>query len=217
MGNLSFGLTHRQLCCRVALEGETVRPKRAEVACGGFRRTDLACKVHQSLVKIAAALSRKNALAKLPHNPIRLAARRFMQVQQSRANPADVGVQRGFRGTEGDRGDCPCGISANPRQAPEGGNIGRDLPGIILKHHSGSFVQVAGAAIVAKPFPEPKHIAFFRCREYADFGKTRDKSLEIWDYSLNPGLLEHDFRDPGLIGCGIKTPGQRPGVCIVPM
>jgi len=214
--DLGVRLAQRQLGLGIPLESKTLTVQRAKLAGWVNGRTYRTAKVHQSLVVITSTLPRQHLVGEVPQFLIRLISRQIMQVKQADRHTPDVCVQRGLRLAEGDRGDRAGGIRPDSRQAFESGNIRRDLTSMIFNDDSGSLVKVAGTAVVAKTLPSLQHFAFLSLCQAGKVGKTLQKALKIRNNRFHLRLLEHDLRDPNLVGCGIRTPGQRPGVFVIP-
>ncbi len=88
---------------------------------------------------------------------------------------------------------------------------------MITHHDARGFMQVAGTAVVAKPFPILQDLAFLRLCQAGEVGKAVHKALKIGYDGFHLCLLEHDLRHPNFVGRGIRTPGQGPGVCVIPI
>ena len=58
---------------------------------------------------------------------------------------------------------------------------------------------------------------FFRICQGFYIGQCCQKTFVIGDYGIHPCLLQHDLRDPHMIGCGILPPGKDAPPGVVPL
>ena len=130
-----------------------------------------------------------------------------MVIQEADRHSPDVRVQCRLAGSKSDRGNSTGGVCPDPRQRLERGNVRRNLPSKIADDHPGSFVQITGSAVVAKPFPELQHFVFFRLRQAAQVGKAFHEPQKIGDDRLHLRLLQHALRNP----YAVRGAGLAPG------
>ena len=69
-------------------------------------------------------------------------------------------------------------------------------------------MQVARAGVVAEPGPEVQHLVERCGGQIGDGGKARHKAFEIGNNGGDLGLLQHNFREPHLIGRFLLLPRQ---------
>ena len=69
-------------------------------------------------------------------------------------------------------------------------------------------MQIARTGVVAQAGPQVQHFVQRRFSQHTHVGKTCHKALEVRDHGGNLSLLQHDLREPYLIGGLIKLPRQ---------
>ena len=69
-------------------------------------------------------------------------------------------------------------------------------------------MELAGAAVVAEPFPEPQDILFGSLGQAFDRRKADEEPAEKFLDPFHLGLLEHDFAHPDAVGIPVFPPGQ---------
>ena len=74
------------------------------------------------------------------------------------------------------------------------------------RQRPGGTVQVAGAAVVAKPLPEEQHILLGSRGQVRHAGKRAHETLEVGDYGRDLRLLQHDLADPDAIRVAVAAP-----------
>ena len=79
-------------------------------------------------------------------------------------------------------------------------------------------MDISGAAVVAKALPLVEHLAFLSPGQGRNGGKPLHPAVEIGLHCFRPGLLQHDFRNPYMVGIPgfIFPPGKVPFVTIKP-
>ncbi len=70
---------------------------------------------------------------------------------------------------------------------------------MFLHDDFGSFLQVAGARVVAKPGPVMQYGVEARARQGLDIGKAFQEAFVVGNDRTHLGLLEHDLRHPDAI------------------
>ena len=138
-------------------------------------------------------------------------------VTSAARSPVHVAVHGGLALVKGKRGDRPGGIVADAAQRAQllrrFGKLAAEALDDLLRR----FFQIARAGVVAKPLPELHQLIVVDLGERGDIGKGGQKPLVIGDHSLDARLLEHDLRDPDVIGRGGIPPGERPAHGGVPV
>ena len=119
------------------------------------RDTDGCAQFHQTLIK-RPRLQYRHHLSQLISNQD--AGCRVGNVRMARGDPRDhtqyVSVHRRLCDPIGDGGDRPRRIGADSRQGKKCVIIGGQLSAILRNKDLCCLLQVAGAVIIAKPFPE---------------------------------------------------------------
>ena len=136
-------------------------------------------------------------------------------------HPLDVAVNDDRPLVEGDGRDGGSGEGADPGQGQQVGFIARKLPLPSLRDLDRAFVQVAGAGVVPQSGPGRQHIVKRRGSEVGNRRPAVGKGLEIALYGCHGGLLQHNFRQPDVIGVGglarPRPPRQIAPVLVVPV
>jgi len=208
-------------------DGQTVlSPKReglatgldwAEVTGGILRGTDGSAKIHQGLVEIPCSSFGQCALSEAPELLITYGRiERFGGIGFAGVNTAEIAIQRGLFLVEGNRKNCPCSITANARQTQQFFQVLREISGVLGNDQLGSLVQMTRAAVIAQAFPCSQHFCLVGCSKAFEGREALHPTFKIGDNRLHLCLLQHDLRHPGAVGAGMRTPGQHPGVNVVP-
>ena len=88
---------------------------------------------------------------------------------------------------------------------------------MLFHHDAGGFLQITGAAVVAKPLPLlEKHRLVGVCKG-GNIGKGLQETVEIGFDRFHTGLLQHDLGDPYPIRGDALSPRQVSCVGMVPL
>lgn len=139
---------------------------------------------------------------------------------ESGEDAGDVAIEDGGAGVVGDGGDGTGGVSADPRELQQVGDVVGDVAGVVGDDGFGGGVEVAGAAVVAQALPEGEYFLFVGVGEVLDGGAGGDEAGEVGQDGGDLGLLEHGFADQGVVGvgglAGFGAPGEVAAVDVVP-
>ena len=69
-------------------------------------------------------------------------------------------------------------------------------------------MQVAGAAVIAQPFPQTQHCLLIRACQIGKRRESCQKALKIRHNCGNQGLLQHDLAEPDAVRIAIGAPGK---------
>ena len=128
----------------------------------------------------------------------------------------NVAVHSRGADAESDGSNGAGGIIANAGQFPDFFLVGGHDAVIFLYQKARRFLQVACAAVIAKPFPKFEEFFLRRGGKVAHRGERGKKALVVGLDRLHARLLEHDLRDPDAVGVARFPPGQVARVGIVP-
>ena len=121
------------------------------------------------------------------------------------------------RDLEGDGGHRPGGVVSHPGQGAEGGIVGGEFPLKFVHDLPGGLLQVAGPVVVAQTLPELHQLVLLHGGQIGHGGELGQEAGIIVHHRRHPGLLEHDLRQPHMVGRGVAAPGQHPGVVPEPL
>ena len=212
-----FGFAYGQLRLAAARVRQAFPPQRAAGAVRRFGFADQRAEFHQRLVVVARAFAREGVFGGFPqlffdsHG-----AERFAQIHQARKHPADVRVQGWGGKVEGNGSNRAGGVAPDAWQRAQGVQVRGQLAAVLLAEQPGALVQVARAAVIAQPFPGLQHVLLRSRRQAFQVRKSAHKAFKVWNDGFDLGLLEHNFGNPDAVGRDIRTPGQMPGVLVVP-
>ena len=137
-----------------------------------------------------------------------------MVVMQARQNAEHVAVEDGVRQVEGNARHRRSRIVAHPGKRADRpvirweSALSRDL--------ARGRMQIARARIIAQAAPAGQHLLQrSRCQgRYR--GETLQELVVVRDYGLGAGLLQHDLRDPDLVGIASTAPRQVAATPVIP-
>ena len=104
----------------------------------------------------------------------------------------------------------PCGIVADPGQLPKLLRRRRQLAAVLFREQHGGFLQVPCTAVIAETLPQLQQPVLRNGSQRGDVRQRFQKPLIIGDHGFDPGLLQHDLSDPGVIGRRVLPPGEHP-------
>src|SRR5690554_4958980 len=105
-------------------------------------------------------------------------------------------------------GDGTGSAAADAGQAGQAFNAARKLAAVFADQQLCGLMQVAGAAVIAKTGPQVQHLVQLAGGQAGQIGKSLHEPLEVAQYSVYLGLLQHDFRHPNPVGADVLLPGQ---------
>ncbi len=77
-------------------------------------------------------------------------------------------------------------------------------------------LQISGAVIITETFPQLHKPVFAHLRQAGDVGKFIGEADKIFLCCLDPGLLQHDFREPDIVRVKMIPPDHIPFVLVIP-
>ena len=131
--------------------------------------------------------------------------------EKARDDAAGVRVEDRDVRPEGDRGDRPGRRSADPGERLERLHRARHLGAVAGDEDPGGPVKVPRAGIVPESLPRLQDGVQRRPGKGFHIGKFQEKTLVVGSDGFDPGLLEHDLRDPDPIRIPGLPPRHRPG------
>ena len=129
----------------------------------------------------------------------------------------NISVHRRLRQTEGDGRDGARGIVPDARELPQLGRRGRQLAAVMFREEQSGFPEIAGAAVITEALPELQQAVLRNGGQRRNIRELSQEALIIGNHGFDARLLQHDFGDPGMVGGGILTPGQKPPACGIPL
>ena len=135
---------------------------------------------------------------------------------KARCHPQHVAIHRRGGQLKGDGADGAGGIVPHPGKRPDGVIVRGKHAAMLLHDDFGGLLEISHAAIVPQPLPELVAQRLVRRRQRLHRGKRREKPAIVALHRLHPGLLEHDLREPDVVGLPIPPPGKIPAVFLVP-
>ena len=201
------------------LPGRTERGGRAGSALRlAVWQADRGAQLHQGLGQRSGPglrITRREAFAERPLD------RGLVHAAPVRCEPGQhaqhVAVHGRGRQIETDRADRPGGVVSDPGQGPDGCIVMREDAVELRRHSLRGFLQVSHPGIVAQPLPELVQQLGIRRGQRRQLRHGGQKAGIVALDGLHAGLLEHDLREPDVIGLPVLPPGQVPGVCGEPV
>ena len=132
-------------------------------------------------------------------------------------HPQHVAVHGRDSLPKGDGADGPGGVVPHPRQGPDRGVVRRKLTAVLLHDDFCSLFQVPGPGVVAQPLPQLHQPLLGKRRQRGHIRGFFQKPLVVVQHRRHPGLLEHDLRQPHVVGGGVVPPGEGAGVVPEPL
>ena len=133
---------------------------------------------------------------------------RRIHVEDPGDDPFHIGVHAGHGLLEGDAGDGGRGVRPHAGQGGDILPLPGEAPAVHVADAAGRRQQVAGPGIVAQPLPGMEDLLLRGGRQGFRRGEALHPALEIADAPIHLRLLEHDLRDPDLVGRVGPAPGQ---------
>lgn len=115
----------------------------------------------------------------------------------------DVAIHHHRRCVEGGGGDDGGGVRAEAGEGEELGFRGGKAAVVLRDDGLGAGVEEVGAAVVAEALPEVEDLLDVGLGEGLHGGKGLEKALVVGDDRGDGGLLEHDFRQPNVVGAAV--------------
>ena len=134
--------------------------------------------------------------------------------EQAGEDAQDVAVHRRAGHIVGDGANRPRRIVADAGERPHAREILGKAP---FRDELCRFMEIAGARIVAEPFPRFEHFLLVRRGERLRRRKTLQKADVIVLDRLDARLLEHDLGDPHFVRIVRAPPGKRAFANAVPL
>ncbi len=94
--------------------------------------------------------------------------------------------------------------------------IVRHFPAIFGDENFRRFFQVSGPVVVPKPLPKFEQLLLLHSRQTPYIGQCLQKSVVVRLHCLHPGLLQHNLREPHMIGCRLLPPRQDAPSPVIP-
>ena len=91
-------------------------------------------------------------------------------------------------------------VVADARQRPDGLRVPGHHAAVLLRDDLRRLVDIPRPAVIAQPLPSMEHLRLIGGGHVGNGGKPLHPCREIGLYRLRPRLLEHDLRDPYMIG-----------------
>lgn len=82
------------------------------------------------------------------------------------------------------------------------------LAAVLLADHAGGLLEVARPAVVAESLPELAGVRRRSARGLSMSGSASKEARVVGSDGRGARLLQHDFREPGVIRCDLLAPGQ---------
>ena len=215
--DLDFGglLADREPVDLARRQGGAAVRQGAEQAGGGDRRALQGAEIHHRLVEVARPVRGQQRLGPggefLPGGG---GADRRGDAVIPGQHAVDVAVHDGGRQPECDRADGCRRVVAHALESADAVERVREPAECDNLPRGG--VQVAGAAVVAQPLPEPQHRVLGRCRQALHVREGGHETLPVGLPLGDPGLLEDDLAEPDGIGVAGAAPRKVPSVVRVP-
>ena len=187
--------------------GEAEGWQRALGAVRVFRGADERSQLHESLIKGAGLLAGNQLFRLLPEQVPGL-GQGDVDIEEAGKDAADIGVHQGHRQIVGNGGDGPGGIGADAGQGQQGLLVAGDDTAVVADDDPGAFADIDGPAVIAKALPAFEHHVLVRPGEGVDVRELPHPAVKEESDPLHLGLLQHDFRDPDLVGDIALSPGQ---------
>gem|GEM_PF-6883166 len=205
--------------------GSTQRAERAVLTVGRARGADHCAQFHKSRVELPGPTCWDQIGGKAPKlaphgRGTRIAAQRIEAAQDT----GNIAVKDRLGLVVGDGRDGPGGVRADPADFSQIGGFSRNHSTMFGVNTDSGLEQVAGAAVIAQPLPEPQEALFIAAGQVRKRGEVCDEPAEVGDDGLDPRLLKHYFTDQHVIGvrAGMRStapgrsPRQVPSVAAVP-
>ena len=201
-----------------ALVAVTFLCPRTNRAVWRFRRAYGGAQIHQCLSKISGAFAGHDGIGSFANQWFRFGQRNF-DGMEPREHAFDIAIDRRMGPIKSDGGDGPRRVGADAGKFSKFGQAFRKSPAKLPRHHLCTGMQIAGAGIIAKSGPGFQHIVQ-RCRGQRINGWPEVQKLEeIGLHGGDGGLLQHDFRQPDVVGVrpsALGSPRQIPAMGVIP-
>ena len=137
-------------------------------------------------------------------------------VPQPGYHPQHIPVHGGGGQVEGNGADGPGGVGADAGQAADAAVVPGEDPAIGGNDLLGGLFQISYPAVVAQALPELVQGVVAAGGKGGDIRQGGEKAGIVPLHGLHPGLLEHDLRDPDVVGLPVLPPGKVPFVLFIP-
>lgn len=208
---LLFILLDRQLLLTAFVVCEAERGERASGAVWSpVGQANRGAEVHEGLIEVAGGFSRgivgsEGVFYGTFHGGL---CNVFAAAEYAHDDAQDVAVDGGQRQTEGDGADGTGRVASYTGESEQGVEIPRHFAMEGVHEDDGGLLEVAGSAIVAESLPEFHERLVVTGGERCDVREGCEEALVVGDNGRGSCLLEHDFGQPGVIGCRLFAPGE---------
>jgi hypothetical protein len=136
----------------------------------------------------------------------------------ARQNTLDVAVEDRCAAAESAGQDGAGGGAADAGQCLQRLEVGRELTATLGHEVARRAVQVAPPGVVAEAAPVVQYLVDVGARQVRERREARREAFVVGDNRGNLGLLQHDLRQPHVVGRGVALPGQVvAAVAVVPV
>ena len=199
--------------------GLTQPGQRADIAQGcTVGHTDQRPQLHQGLIVIPGLFRRL-----MFHHPgskglfhLRICNDTGVIIQAGK-HPQHIAVHRRYRDAKADGCNGPGSVVPDAWQGPQGGIVGGQLAAVLFADDLCGLLQVAHPAVVAKTLPQFVQLFLIAGGQRRDIRQRRQKALVIRQRRRHPGLLQHHFAEPDVVGRGVLPEGQDAVVFVKPV
>ena len=131
-----------------------------------------------------------------------------MNCAVARKNARHVAVEDGKLFAVCDAQNRSCRVISDTRQGERILQARWKLSSALRHDLLRGFLQVARAAVIAKPGPETQYFIFRRCGKCVNVREMLHESFVVGNRGRNAGLLQHNFRQPDAIRIRGSAPRQ---------
>lgn len=174
------------------------------------RKADRRAKIHKGFVEVSCISSRR----------VGGSERRFESAlacvlcdidtvcSDARSDAQKVAVDGRARLTVGKGRDGARGIAADAGKGKQRIEVAGQLPAVFADDRFGGAFEIARAAVIAESLPEFHQCIVIACGEVGDRRQGIEEAEIVGTHDGGTCLLEHDLRDPDMIGRRLIAPRQ---------
>ena len=194
--------------------------KRTAKTAGVLRRADGIGEIHQRLREIRRPFVWPHFVIQGTDLGLRCGQRR-VHGEIAGHDPFDIAIYNDAWLAKGNGGNRAGGIGPDPGKRTKPFDALREHPAMIGADRLSRAMQIASPRIIAQPGPCRHHILAWCGGKVADRRPSTSELEEIRYHSGDNGLLQHDFRQPHMVGRRqvgpAPPPGKRAAVTVVPV
>ena len=173
--------------------------------------------LHQRLIVVPGSVGRNAFLHQsadfLLH---RRNANILAHAKEARRNAVHIAIHRRHAQAKGNAADSACRIGANAGQSKDLLIRGRKHAAVLRHNNPCGLLQISCSAVISEPFPCFKHLFFGRISQLFNRWKKGQKTGVIPLDRLYARLLQHNLRQPDMIGILRPAPRQIPFFFVIP-